>query len=203
MLYATHKAGGCLAALVGYEILKQKGLLISGLEDWMQLIILYPAASFGSTYPDLDHHWGSVKEHTPFSFLVHKILHLTKPKHRSWQTHCWVLSALLCSALLLLLYSVSALNLPVSTQATSLLRLIFMGFMLGLGSHLFLDTFTRQGTWLIPGIHFRLVPNSPVFSTGTKYESVVRCILYIACGLALIWVLNPFDIQALVKGVFS
>lgn len=203
MLYATHKAGGCLAALIGYEVLKQQGLLVSGLEDWVQLIILYPAASFGSTYPDLDHHWGSVKEHTPFSFLVHKILHLTKPKHRSWQTHSWVLSALICSALFLLLYSVSALNIPITSQALSLLRLIFMGFSLGLGSHLFLDTFTRQGTWLVPGIKFKLVPNSPVFSTGTTYESVVRAILYIACGLALIWVLNPFDIQGVIKGVFA
>ena len=199
MLYATHKAGGALFCLVGFEVLKANSMLADDISPWLQLVLMYPACSFGSTFPDLDHHWGSVKEHTPFSWLVHKILHLTKPKHRSWQTHCWLVTGGFIGLLFSLLYAMSVYQpFGLTPSEISLIRLIVMGFGIGVVSHLFLDTFTRRGTMIIPGVTFRLVPNSETFSTGTTYENIVRGFLYVLTGLALIWVLSPFGLQDLV-----
>lgn len=59
MLYATHKAGGAFGMLIAFQFMKSKGLLVEDLSPIMQLAIMYPAASFGSTLPDLDHSWHS------------------------------------------------------------------------------------------------------------------------------------------------
>lgn len=53
MLYATHKAGGAFGMLVAFQYLKSKGMLVEELSPIMQLAIMYPCASFGSTLPDL------------------------------------------------------------------------------------------------------------------------------------------------------
>lgn len=199
MMYATHKAGGALFALVGFELLRSNQLLIPDLEPWVQLIMLYPAASFGSTYPDLDHHWGSVKEKTPFNFLVHKVIHLSKPKHRSWQTHCILLTIAELAVLFSLIYALTVIPQAVlSTTAIAIIRLLVMGFGLGVFSHLFLDAFTTQGVHLIPGVMVRLVPKSKTFSTDTPYETVWRVLLYILTALMLIWVINPFGLQEMI-----
>lgn len=196
MMYATHKAGGALFALAGFEILSKCNVLQTDIEPWLQLVLMYPACSFGSTLPDLDHHWGSVKEHTPFNWLVHKVLHLTKPKHRSWQTHCLLVAGGFIALMFSLLYAMHVYRwFNVGDTALSIITLLLTGLGLGIASHLFLDTFTRAGIWLVPGVKFRLVPNSSTFSTGTTYETVVRAILYVLLALLLVWVLNPFGVQ--------
>ena len=81
MLYRTHKAGGSFAMLVAFHVLRNKGLLLPDVNEVVQLMMMYPAASWGSTALDLDHGISSVKEQTPFNLLCHKVLHLTKPKH--------------------------------------------------------------------------------------------------------------------------
>lgn len=196
MMYATHKAGGALFALVGFEVLTKSNMLQADIEPWVQLVLMYPACSFGSTFPDLDHHWGSVKEHTPFNWVLHKLLHITKPKHRSWQTHSILVTGGLVALLFSLLYATRVFGwLSLSSFALDVLTLAITGLALGITSHLFLDSFTRSGIWLVPGIKMRLVPNSEKFSTGTTYETIVRVILYILTALLLIWILNPFDLQ--------
>lgn len=199
-MYATHKAGGCLAALIGFEVMQKQGLLIPDLEPWIQLILMYPATSFGSTFPDLDHHWGSVKEHTPTNFFVHKLLHLTQPKHRSWQTHSLLITGGFCVLMFSLIYAIQKLQLQwISPLGLSLITLLLIGLNLGIASHLVLDLFTTAGIWLVPGVKLRLVPKSTTFSTDTTYERIVRVILYIACALMLVWVINPFDLQGVLN----
>lgn len=201
MMYATHKAGGALFALVGFEVLSKNNLLIPDISPWLQLILMYPAASFGSTFPDLDHHWGSVKEKTPMNWLLHKILHLTQPKHRSWQTHCLLIAFGACALAFSLLYAMTVYRwFGVNDSTLAIIRLLVMGISLGVLSHLVLDAFTRSGIWLIPGVKIRLVPDSENFSTDTPYETVVRVILYILTALTVLWILNPFGLQA---GVLS
>ena len=201
MMYATHKAGGALFALIGFDILARNNLLASDISPFLQLILMYPACSFGSTAPDLDHPWCNVKEHTPFNWLVHKIVHLTKPSHRSWQTHCLLLTGGFLALLFSLLYALQTLHwFALSDVSIALIRLIVIGLGLGLASHLVLDTFTMAGIWLVPGVKFRLVPHTKAFGTDTTYERVVRVILYIAVGLMLIWVLNPFGLQEAILG---
>lgn len=205
MMYATHKAGGALFALVGFEVLtKTQVLQLNDIEPWLQLVLMYPACSFGSTFPDLDHHWGSVKEHTPTNWVVHKIIHLTQPKHRSWQTHCLLISVGFLALLFALLYALYVFRWEgISDTSLSILTLLIMGFGLGVASHLFLDSFTRSGIWLIPGVKLRLVPNNEHFSTGTPYETGVRVIVCILTALVLIWILSPFGLQDFVLGALG
>lgn len=204
MMYATHKAGGCLAALIGFEVMQKQGWLIPDLEPWVQLILMYPATSFGSTFPDLDHHWGSVKEHTPVNYFVHKLLHITQPKHRSWQTHCLLITGGFCALMFSLIYAIQTLQPElISPAGLSLVTLLLIGLNLGIASHLILDMFTTAGIWLVPGVKLRLVPKSMVFSTDTTYEKIVRVLLYIACVLMLIWVINPFDLQGILHGLIT
>lgn len=196
MMYSTHKAGGALFALVGFDLLSRNNLLPAGIDSWLQLVLLYPVCSFASVAPDLDHGWSSVKEHTPASWLVHKLIHLTKPRHRSWQTHCVVLAGGFIGLLLSLVYAMQELSwFGVRGINVAVIRLLVYGLGLGIGSHLVLDLFTTDGIWLIPGIKIRLVPHSSKYGTDTKYEHRVRAFLYVSVALALIWVLNPFNVQ--------
>lgn len=202
MTYATHKAGGTLFALAGFEILSKAGLLASEVEPWMALILMYPASSFGSTFPDLDHNWNSVKEHTPTNLVIHRILHLTHPKHRSWQTHCLILTAIEITLLYLFLWLWNTYQWFNTPQVTiSILYLLITGFSLGVISHLFLDMFTRAGIWILPGIKtkLRLVPDNDKFSCANEtYETIWRVVLYILSALLCIWILNPFGIQQII-----
>src|SRR5215469_7517570 len=125
MMYKTHKAGGVLGALVGFEIMRQQGVLIDDISYWAQLLVIYPAASWGSTSPDLDHHINSVKEQTPFNLVMHKLLHITNPKHRSWQTHSIYFTGVLCALLVYLTWVVDILNFGMIE--TAVIQLILMG----------------------------------------------------------------------------
>ena len=202
MMYATHKAGGALFALIGFEVLSKNNLLIPDISPWLQLVLMYPACSFGSTLPDLDHGWGSVKEHTPTSWVVHKLIHVTKPKHRSWQTHSLLMNIAIYGLMFSLLYAMSIYHwFGVSDAEVALIRLLLMGLVLGITSHLFLDAFTMAGIWLLPGVPLRFVPKSEIFGTGTTYETVWRRLLYVLLVLMLVWVLNPFGLQEYIIGL--
>ena len=84
-----------------------------------------------------------------------------------------------------------------SPVSITILTILIAGFSLGLLSHLFLDMLTRAGIWLLPGVKFRLVPNTEFFSTGSIYESICRGVLYVLDALLIIWILNPFNLQSL------
>ena len=48
MLGKTHHAGGTVAALLAFEVMRSKGWLIPDCNEFVQLLMMYPSASFGS-----------------------------------------------------------------------------------------------------------------------------------------------------------
>lgn len=123
----------------------------------------------------LDHHWGSVKEKTPFNYVVHKILHLTNPHHRSWQTHSLLVTGSFCFLLWAIINLCSSMY--GNTTTILLLRLMVVGLAVGIASHLVLDAFTTAGIHTIPGKKLRLVPRHSAFATGTVWEGIVMKLL--------------------------
>lgn len=53
MIGKTHRAGGAAFAFVGFEVMRQNGLLIPDVNPLLQLAVLYPVAQWASTLPDL------------------------------------------------------------------------------------------------------------------------------------------------------
>jgi membrane-bound metal-dependent hydrolase YbcI (DUF457 family) len=180
--------------LLGFEYLRSQGMLMTDVAPWMQLAIMYPAASWGSTAPDLDHHLNSVKEQTPFNLVVHKILHtVTKPKHRAWQTHSILPTCLLPLALIavMLLVDVSALG----VFETTIIQLVLVGATAGFLSHIILDALTTAGVYLLPKVKLRLVPKKSFFATGTKWESFIRGTTYLGCVAVIIYWIYLYAVE--------
>lgn len=197
MLGKTHKAGGCLAMLLGFHYLQSHQLLSSSISPFVQLLIMYPVSSWASIAPDLDQNENAIPERTPFSLLVHKLLHIRGCRHRSWQTHSWFVTGLIPVILIFLLKSGLSGVLGFNEISRELIEMILMAFSLGLYSHLLLDSLTMKGVWLIPKVPFRLVPKKSFFGTGTAYEEAVYKILIVSivfytCYLLFFVVLKPF-----------
>lgn len=208
MLGKTHRAGGTVFALVGFEVMRQQELLIPDVNPLLQLAIIYPVAQWASTLPDLDHHWGSVGGKTPVNWVLHKFLHLTQPKHRSWQTH----SVLVSGGLLFLLYTLVNVGYNIFPTASAIdwviAKILVYGFILGYTSHLVLDFINPSGIHLIPGMKIKAVPKSSFFATGGPWENKViypLCLVISAisvivtiCGLSGYDIIG-FALQALPK----
>lgn len=165
----THRVGGMLGGLVGFSLLKSQGMLVSGVSEPIQLVMMYASSMYGSILSDMDHEWESCPAHDAMSWVLWKVLHLTTPirrflskggkirkwlykklkipleffdsRHRSWQTH---------SDLALMLIVWLILNLPkkIGTSIDGMLiTIIGEGILFGLISHLFLDMLTTDGIW--------------------------------------------------------
>lgn len=212
----THRLGGVLCALIGYSVLDSKGLLIDGVNPLLQLTVFYPFALYGSVVSDLDHGWQSAPEKDPVSFVINKVLHLTTgirkktgrkvsplgifdAKHRSWQTHSDLFLAVLVSLF------VWMLNGSADSINGVIFRLVATGFIMGVISHLILDSLTPEGIWfIIPSIirrkkvAFRLVPKSKFFSTGGSWESLVRFLIVVAIivvACRIIYLASPYRVH--------
>lgn len=178
MLGKTHKVGGCLAMLISFSIMQKQNLLIDNINPLVQLMVMYPACSWGSTASDLDQNDNAIPEKTPFSILIHKVLSLVNCKHRSWQTHSLGVTGVFCVLCIEIVALIEKYDL-MTFESINILRLIITGFSVGILSHLLLDSITMAGIYLLPGIPFRLVPKSKTFGTGTTYEVIVRYVLYV------------------------
>lgn len=176
----THKQGGVLCSIIGFLILRSNGLLLSNVNEFLQLIIMYPFVVWGSTMPDLDHNWNSCPDKSLPNYLINKLLHLTSKgedfleshlssedkknntkyklckllnaKHRSWQTHSEITLVLI----VILLQSISrgTFNSMLSNVDNAILSLILMGVGLGVLTHLILDIMTVSGMVFVTGILF-------------------------------------------------
>lgn len=181
MMGKTHRAGGCLAMLLAYNAMRSKGWLVDDIHPVVQLAIMYPIASWGSIFPDVDQTVQAIPEKTPFMLLFNKVLHLGKVRHRSWQTHSLVLTAFFLALLYGGLYLITQYGLFGLTDVSlTLIKLQIMGLGVGIGSHLFLDACTYEGVRFFRKTWIRLVPHTDVFKTGTLYETIVRVGLYLA-----------------------
>lgn len=208
----THRLGGTAFMLATFEYMRLNGLTIEGVNPLIQLAIMYPAASFGSVMPDVDHHKGSNPIKTPAGELFHRILHLPsdinkkvnrsrngKPrnkfiddlislKHRSWQTHSLVLTGGGTFALLSIVNYYTRLN---PTFDMLIIHMLVAGFAVGLFSHLILDMLTTSGVWLVVSKKIKVVPSSSAFATGSYWEKVIvtNCLivisLFLTCSICL------------------
>ena len=208
MLGKTHRVGGALSALIGFAVLQSQDALIPDVNPWLQLAVIYPFAIYGSVVSDLDHNWDSAPAKDPISKFINAVLHLTTgirqkkkskgmsvlgifdAKHRSWQTHS--------DALLLLIIFAGwwLIQTPVDGINSVLFKLIALGLILGVFSHLFLDSLTPEGIWtLIPSVirrkrvSFHLVPKKQFFATGGPWERLIRTLMWVAIILLFIYVL--------------
>lgn len=168
----THKKGGMLVGLAGFLLLRKNGLLLPDVNEFVQLMVIYPFALWGSTASDLDHHWESAPTKDGFSWCINKALHLTTKsrsamenlrgvekttgyklmgicdaKHRSWQTH----SDLTLITIIAMLWVVLSgrVNLGLGVVDISIVSLILVGIGLGVVAHFILDMLTPQGIWMV------------------------------------------------------
>lgn len=165
----THRVGGMLGGLIGFSVLKDKGLLIQDVSEPLQLVVMYASSMYGSVLLDMDHDWSKCPSKDVISWVIWKILHLTTPirkfllrdgkirkwlykklkglleffdsKHRSWQTHSDL-------TLMLILYLIITLPSKVGlTMDGVLITLLGEGILFGVISHLSLDMLTTDGIW--------------------------------------------------------
>lgn len=187
MMGKTHRAGGVVFMLGAFEIMNAQGMLLPDVNPFVQLAVMYPASQWGSTFPDLDHHWESVGAKTPFNKLVHFLLHLTQPKHRSWQTH----SIFFTGGLLALIYALVLLGNATYGELGStdwvIIRLITVGVIVGVASHMFLDFINPSGIHLYPGFKIRAVPKTAFFATGGRWETIVY---YVCMVVSMVFLIN-------------
>lgn len=178
MLGKTHHAGGTVAALIAFEVMRAKGWLIPDCNEFVQLLMMYPFASFGSIFSDLDHGPDSIPSKDPVAIGINKILRMTGAKHRSWQTHSLLFTGGFCALLFSVVFFGSSL-IEASSIDWICLRLATIGFICGLASHLVLDAFTTAGIHIWPGFKLRFVPKTSAFATGGLWETIIFRILLV------------------------
>lgn len=232
MMGKTHRAGGMLCALGGFVLLEQHGMLVEGINPMLQLLVMYPFSLFGSTMSDQDQNWHAAPSKDIVGYGLNRVLHLTTnvrkaneeahrdsgpivklfdARHRSWQTHSDLFLLLMC-------YMSTYLMSLSNGMDANLIRIVSMGLILGIISHLVLDMLTPEGIWsillvalakvmsLVSGkkpnykkciIH--LVPKNHFFSTGGRWETFVRYLLWFLCALIIVYeaftVLSPYTIN--------
>ena len=177
MLGKTHHAGGTVAALLAFEVMRSKGWLIPDCNEFVQLLMMYPFASFGSIFPDLDQNDDAQPSKDPIAIAIHKILKITGAKHRSWQTHSLLVTGSFCLFLFALVFLGNELIGISGAIDWAFLRLATIGFICGVASHLILDAFSTAGIHIWPGFKLRFVPKSTAFKTGGTWEKIVFYIL--------------------------
>lgn len=196
----THRAGGYLCSIVGFALLREKGLLLEGVYPMLQWIVMYPFCMWGSVVSDLDHHWESCPMHDPPSYVINKALHPTQgiknaceksgdtrsslykfaktfnASHRSWQTH----SDLTLFCFVSLVYWVLNYGSSIGVINAVLLRVILLGASLGIIAHFILDMLTTDGVdslvlKAIKAMLRKLNPRIKRFPTKLRFVPRMRC----------------------------
>lgn len=191
----THKQYAICGAFIVAMLMYKNGL--SEINYYLSLPILILTAKYGGLFPDIDHHWSSVKEKTVPNWIINKLIHLTNGKHRSWQTH---------SIDIVVFASFISYNLPhilfslgyITNVNKEVMILLMLGFMSGWISHIISDMMTSAGVRLVAWSKFKvvLVPKkigSLRFNTGNEWESFnYKIIRAINIVLGIIVVVYPY-----------
>lgn len=189
----THRRFAVTFALLGALIIEN-----SLVNYYIGVVLLLTFSRFGGLFPDLDHHWHSVKEKTDLNWIINKILRWTGAKHRSWQTHSWDIAILFCIASWLVpevLYTDYGI---ISVVDKEILKMILMGYSLGWFSHLFSDMLNYAGVRLVSWHTYkiRIVPKklfSLRFKTGEEWESFCNSFeKYLNRVLGMLVAIYPF-----------
>lgn len=194
----THKRTAISFAFIGAMILYSAGLFSSGVTSntvnyYFALIIMLNIGKLGAKFPDYDHDWSNISDKSVPTKIINVLIHATRGKHRSWQTHSLdisVLALVLSYILPLIMYNKGNMSL-VNKEA---ITLICIGFTCGWFSHEICDMFNGVGIRLFFWCKRRVafVPKKIGkfhFNTGEEWEEffyrVVK-IINIVLGIASI-----------------
>ncbi len=202
MLGKTHHIGGTVAALISFDIMRTNGWLIPDCSELVQLLIMYPFASFGSIFSDLDQNSDALPSKDPVAIGIHKLLRWSGAKHRSWQTHSLLFTGGFCFLLFALVFFGNSFIGVTNPVDWACLRLATIGFISGVLSHLILDAMSMAGIHIWPGLKMRFVPKKKAFKTGGAWETgVFYCLILLLC--LLIGKIFILDIIEWVKNLIS
>ena len=119
-------------------------------------------AGYGAIFPDFDIPPAEGKSREPLiNRFFRYLFKLLGFKHRSWQTHSVLISPIPWVILLIL-----ARRGITTTTNSILLTWISIGMLIGLFSHLLLDSMTSKGIHIIPNKKFYLFGKGKGFVTG-------------------------------------
>lgn len=196
MTYPTHKQYAVSFSFIAAMLLYKFGM--TQIDYFLALPILILTAKYGGLFPDIDHHWQSVKDKTVPNWIINKLIHITGGKHRSWQTHS--IDILVASTLFMyftpeVLYKYSKITLV----NKEVMGIILMGFCAGWASHLLADMMTSAGVRLFcwnKKIIIKLVPKHIGkfrFNTGNEWEEFVfKSVRTINILLGIVCIIYPF-----------
>lgn len=177
MTYETHQKFSLFWALIGVMILYTSDLM--SINYYLALILVIPYASTGAKFPDLDHGWHNIKDKNVVTFIINQAIHLTKGRHRSWQTHSIdIVTILTVVGFILPGFLVRRGILEIDLVSLTIINIIFVGFMLGWWSHIVADMMTPDGVRLTCFRDFKvkLVPRKFLwfsFGTGGEWEEFI------------------------------
>ena len=173
MTAPTHKQYAVSFACITAMLLYAKD--ITEINYYISLPILLMTSKSGALFPDVDHSWQNVKEKTVINKIINTIIHITKGKHRSWQTHSIDIMLWFTSLSYILPQYLYKTN-KISLVNKEVLLLLLLGFSSGWISHLFSDMLTHAGVRLLFFIPKKVavVPKSIgglKFNTGNVWEA--------------------------------
>ena len=195
----THRAGGILCSIIGFAILKEKGLLLPDVNEGPQWLIIYPFCMWGCVASDLDQYWESAPTRGLPDLVINKALHITDPlqrsldkkmtakeksksfvyhfakffnaKHRSWQTHSDLTLFLFLG---LLIYMMNNPFNFIPAVDAKILILVLTGICIGIVSHLILDALTIEGIWSSPLMLIRAIIQKK--NPKTKFPATIHLV---------------------------
>lgn len=134
-------------------------------------VIIITVSQIGAKFPDYDHVWKNIGDKDAIKFLINKIIHITGGKHRSRHTHSIdiFVAASICMLWLNKYIFEAGVNYSIG-------KTIIVGFICGWASHLFADSLTLDGVYLLfwANIKVRIVPKK------------ISKILFVLIGIAVI-----------------
>lgn len=179
MTYPTHKQFSYTFVYISSMLMLMYS--ISNVNYYLALLIMMQIGKYGALFPDIDHHWGNVKEKNIPNWIINKIIHMTGGSHRSWQTH---------SIDITLGFTLVSFFLPeyleqtgkMTTINSEVLGIIMLGFSAGWISHIFSDMLSSAGVRVFfwSNKTFAFVPKKLFnfrFNTGNAWESFVYSVI--------------------------
>lgn len=174
---------------------------ITHINYYLALPIILATSKSGALFPDVDHTWKNVHDKTTINRIINFIIHATKGKHRSWQTH----SIDICLVFTILSYTIPnklCNNGSISEVNKEVMILLALGFASGWISHLFSDMLTSAGVRLFcwnDKIIVKLVPKKIGklrFNTGNEWEAFnIKVMMKINKVLGVISVAYPIVLK--------
>lgn len=189
----THKQYSVCFAFITSMLLYKHGL--TQINYYLALPILILVSQYGALFPDVDHHWASVKNKTVPNWIINKAIRLTGGKHRSWQTHS-IDIVVIATIVAYYLPNILLTSGKITTVNKEVLSILMLGFVSGWLSHILSDMMTSAGVRLVCFNKYkvRLVPKSIGslrFNTGNDWEAfnfkVVRGINLVLGFIATIY----------------